>query len=312
VAAFLFRDAELQCPAPAGEAIAIDRALRELHPGASWNEVRRLVTTGKVSVDAAVVTESTTPVRSGATITLRLAAPARRRQPTAADWIVHVDAQLLVVNKPAGIASVPEHDEDESSLDRLLVAALRTRPGTSGGHLAVVHRIDKETSGLLVFARTTLARDHLKQQFRFHTTHRRYLALCVGTVQGGTFRTRLVKDRGDGKRGSTSNSQIGREAVTHVRVLQTSERASLVECRLETGRTHQIRVHLAEVGHPLYGEKVYVPRGMPLPPAPRLMLHAAELGFIHPATGESLRFVAPLPADIQQTALSLGLRPEST
>jgi len=311
VPAFVFRDGEFTCPAAPGTSLPLDRALRELHPGSSWNEVRRLITTGKVSVDGDVVTDPLVPVASDAALAVRLARPQRRALPQAASWILHSDSQVVVVDKPSGIASVPEEEGDERSLDRLLTRALRSTSKGGGGQLFVVHRIDKETSGVLVFARTAVARDALKQQFRFHTTHRRYLALCVGEVQSGTIRTRLVKDRGDGKRGSTNNAQLGREAITHVTALQHSPGATLVQCRLETGRTHQIRVHLAEAGHPLYGERVYVPKGMALPAAPRLMLHAAELGFAHPATGEQLRFSSPLPRDFLETARGLGLSPTS-
>ena len=168
-----------------------------------------------------------------------------------------------------------------------------------------MHRLDRETSGLLVFARTVLAERHLGQQFRQHTTLRSYLAVVHGNVSAETISSRLVRDRGDGRRGSTTNSQLGKTAVTHIRPLERIGPYTLIECRLETGRTHQIRIHLAESGHPLCGEKVYNQplHGQPKPDtsgAPRLALHAAELGFQHPVTGEMLKFEMPLPADLTE------------
>src|SRR5262249_31997338 len=158
-------------------------------------------------------------------------------------------------------------------------------------------RLDKETSGLVVFARTVAAERGLGKQFRAHTVHRRYLAVVPGYVPKQTIRTRLVRDRGDGRRGSTGLADQGKEAVTHVEPVERLPGYTLVACRLETGRTHQIRIHLAELGHPVCGEKVYGPR-TDTSGAPRLALHAAELGFRHPAIGEEMRWTMPLPPDL--------------
>jgi 23S rRNA pseudouridine1911/1915/1917 synthase len=168
-----------------------------------------------------------------------------------------------------------------------------------------VHRLDRDTSGLLVFARSVAAERQLAQQFRKHATHRRYLAIARGNVAAQTISTNLVRDRGDGRRGSTKLPDVGKQAVTHVKPIERIGDYTLVECRLETGRTHQIRIHLAERGHPLCGEKVYHQPlfGEPMPDtsgAPRLALHAAELGFEHPVTGERLRFQMPLPTDLRE------------
>jgi 23S rRNA pseudouridine1911/1915/1917 synthase len=168
-----------------------------------------------------------------------------------------------------------------------------------------VHRLDKETSGLVVFTRTWLAKQSLATQFRAHTVHRRYLAIAHGSVRAGTVRTHLVENRGDGLRGSARGTPppSARLAVTHIELLEQLRGASLVACRLETGRTHQIRIHLSESGHPLVGEGVYV-RGWrgPLIEAPRLMLHAAELGFVHPVTQRVVSWEQPLPEDIRAVA----------
>jgi 23S rRNA pseudouridine1911/1915/1917 synthase len=166
-----------------------------------------------------------------------------------------------------------------------------------------VHRIDRETSGLMIFARTVDAERLLGLQFRDHSLHRVYLAVALGNVTAQTFESNLIPDRGDGRRGSTRNPKLGKRAVTHVKPVERLEGYTVIECRLETGRTHQIRIHLSEAGHPLCGDKVYRGRfpGKPIADesgAPRLALHATELGFEHPITGEVLRFVMPLPPDL--------------
>jgi len=167
-----------------------------------------------------------------------------------------------------------------------------------------VHRLDKETSGVMVFTRTWLAKQSLTQQFRAHTAHRRYLAIAHGAVRARTLRSNLVADRGDGIRGSIPagvKRQGMQLAVTHVEPVEALRGATLVSCQLETGRTHQIRVHLSEAGHPIVGERVYV-RGYQgdVLPAPRMMLHAAELGFVHPATNVEVRFERPPPVDFEE------------
>jgi 23S rRNA pseudouridine1911/1915/1917 synthase len=166
-----------------------------------------------------------------------------------------------------------------------------------------VHRIDRDTSGLVVFARTPEAETDLGKQFRAHTVGRRYLAITRGRPAEGRIESWLVRDRGDGRRGSGSPGE-GQRAVTHVRVLEELGPCCLVECRLETGRTHQVRIHLGEAGAPLAGEKVY-DRPVNGPPAPdpsgspRVALHAAYLGFAHPTTGQWVEWESPLPEDLR-------------
>jgi 23S rRNA pseudouridine1911/1915/1917 synthase len=283
----------------------LDRWLRELLAGKSWNEVRRLARTGKVFIDGAPVLDPTSLVPAGAEIELRVNAPRATRTPSLPkSAILYVDAQVVVVEKPAGISTVPYDESETGTLDQLLMETLAERGRRAP--LGIVHRIDKETSGVVVFARTVAAKLALKNQFRFHTVGRRYVALAHGTVKSTTIVSRLVKDRGDGRRGSTDNEELGREAITHVTWLESLRGATLLECRLETGRTHQIRIHLAERGHPLVGERVYSKsyRGR-LIEAPRLMLHARELSFEHPSTGQSLRFDQRMPPDMQAVLASL-------
>jgi 23S rRNA pseudouridine1911/1915/1917 synthase len=303
----------------------LDAAVRALFE-ASWGRARAWIASGKVSVDGAVVLDERARVRKGAALAVDPRAPkprADRDLPPGA--IVFVDAQVVVVDKPPGISTVPyraagaagapSHGEDEKgTLDARVRAFLEAKHKGSGRPaLGVVHRIDKETSGLVVFTRTWGAKQHVSSQFRHHTTHRRYLAIVHGAVVAGTLatiRSHLVDDRGDGLRGSWERTKAGRAkkrpppsaqvAVTHVEVVEALEGATLVACRLETGRTHQIRVHLSEAGHPIVGERVYV-RGYDGPeiPAPRLMLHAAELGFVHPTTQREMRFTREMPEDMR-------------
>lgn len=277
----------------------LDRWLRELMPGKSWNEVRRFVRTGKVFVDGAAVLDPTRLIPAGAEVELRINAPRATRTPSLPrSAILHVDAQVVVVQKPAGISTVPYDENEHGTLDQLLMETLAERGRRAP--LGIVHRIDKETSGVVIFARTVAAKQALKNQFRFHTVGRCYTAIAHGAVWDQTISSRLVQDRGDGYRGSTENAELGREAITHVKRLEALKSATFVECRLETGRTHQIRIHLSERGHPLVGERVYSKsfKGQ-LIEAPRLMLHARELEFEHPSTGERLRFEQALPADMQ-------------
>jgi 23S rRNA pseudouridine1911/1915/1917 synthase len=286
----------------------LDRWLRELMPGKSWNDVRRLARTGKIFVDGVPLLDPTRLVAAGADVELRQNAPRATRTPSLPrSAILHLDAQVVVVEKPSGISTVPFDENERGTLDELVMETISERGRRAP--LGIVHRIDKETSGVVVFARTVAAKIALKNQFRFHTVGRRYVTIAHGDVTGGKITSHLVQDRGDGRRGSTDNEELGREAITHVKWLESLRGASLLECRLETGRTHQIRIHLSERGHPLVGERVYSKnyRGE-LIPAPRLMLHARELAFDHPTTGERLSFEQAMPADMQGVLASLRAR----
>ena len=176
---------------------------------------------------------------------------------------------------------------------------------SKSSRLRVVQRLDKETSGLLVFARTADAERGLGMQFFNHSVERKYLALIPGTIAPQSIESILVRDRGDGRRGSAPFSQPGKKAVTHVHIVEKFQAFTLVGCQLETGRTHQIRIHLAEKGSPVCGEKVYrtTSNGSILPDGsgfPRLALHAAELGFIHPISGEPMHWNMALPEDFSR------------
>jgi len=263
-----------------------------------------------VTVGGRVASQSDRAVRAGDLIELRLRAPRPRTarvQELEGDLLVYVDANVAVVRKPTGVSTVPFGDEGPEeelmTLDALVREVIAKRDKIRGrAPLGVVHRLDKVTSGLLVFARTVAAKKHLAQQFRVHSTHRLYLAIAHGDVRAQTIRSYLVENRGDGLRGSAKgNHREGQLAVTHVEPKLRLRGATLVACRLETGRTHQIRIHLSEAGHPLAGESVYIRHySEPRIEAPRLMLHAAELGFAHPEDDRPMRFSDPPPADFEE------------
>lgn len=308
----------------------LSAALREWLPKLSWSQVRKLIESRRVQVSGNLCVDQGRRLRLVDVVKLL---PQSAPPPVTAESVkIHyLDAHVVVVEKPSGVTST-RHSEEEGwparrkqlqpTLDELLPRLIARRESRGGQAAArarpvrAVHRIDRETSGLLVFARTAAAEQALTQQFRQHSTHRRYLAVVQGDVAAQTISTRLVRDRGDGRRGSTNLPNVGKPSVTHVRPLERFADYTLVECCLETGRTHQIRIHLAERGHPLCGEKVYhQPKfGPPLGDesgAPRLALHAAELGFQHPATGAALRFAMPLPDDLQAFVERLRGKAES-
>lgn len=223
--------------------------------------------------------------------------------------IVYEDDSIVVVNKPAGLTTMRHPDETAEFGERgkkylpvTLADLLPNLLGRPDRPLRAVHRIDRDTSGLVVFARTAKAEAKLTEQFREHSVERRYLALVRGQPRESRIETQLVRDRGDGRRGSSSD-ESGQRAITHVKLVEALGNFALVECRLETGRTHQIRIHLGETGTPLCGEKVYDRplHGQPLPDhssAKRPMLHAVRLGLVHPVTEEKMRWNSPVPRDM--------------
>ncbi len=284
--------------------------VREILPGTSWSQAKELCSGGRVFVDGALATDPARRIQAGEQVEVRTGGPGRRER-ALTDLIVHLDTEVAVVRKPAGILTVPfERDDRDTLLALARVAIRRIETGkgkTANLTLRAVQRLDKETSGLVVFARSIPAQRDLQEQLGAHTVTRRYLALVQGKAEDAVYETLLVPDRGDGLRGSwgvfrpargESPPVEAKEAVTRVQVLERLAKATLVACELETGRQHQIRIHLAEAGHPLVGETVYIRdwRG-PLLPAPRPMLHAAVLGFVHLRTGKSLRFEEPAPGD---------------
>ncbi len=285
---------------------AVVRAVTEL----SWAKTRDAIASGKISRNGVLERDEGSTVHLGDVVELVWTRPRADHAPLLGrDAFVHIDTHVVVVHKPSGMSTIPYDENESGTLDEAVRAELgrmNRGPRTQPPNLGIVHRIDKETSGLVVFTRTWLAKESLASQFRAHTTHRRYMALVHGKAFDRTFETHLLEDRGDGRRGSweytsrKSRSVEGQRSVTHVRVLEHLNGATLVECALETGRTHQIRIHLSESGNPLLGERVYMHPDLPRIPAPRLMLHAAELGFVHPDGDQPMKWFAPPPPDFQQ------------
>jgi 23S rRNA pseudouridine1911/1915/1917 synthase len=296
--------------------LTLARVVREAWSGASWNKARDLCRSGRVRVNGSVVTDAETRVPLGAEVSFDPEGPKARRGVLSDALFVHIDNEVVVVDKPAGLISVPFEPGDRDTLIDITRAALRRRgPRGFDPELGIVQRLDIDTTGLLVFTRSLRAKRALSQQFRVHSVHRRYLAITHGVPPDGTFSTTLLRDRGDGLRGSFGHFRPARglppaeaqHAVTHVRVLEPLRGAALVECRLETGRQHQIRIHLSEAGHPLIGERVYIrDYEGPRIAAPRPMLHARELGFEHPTSGREMRFTREPPADFLDAYRALG------
>lgn len=297
--------------------------LRLWMPGQTWSQVRKLIDGHRIKVNDDLVLDEARRLKQGDTVAVL---PHSERVPDLVDQIPlrHVDPHLVVVEKPAGISTVRHPAERDWLEDRRLLTPtlddlvmrqlgmrLPSKKHEPRPRLRIVQRLDKETSGLVVFARTVEAERGLGMQFRRHTVTRRYLTIVPGKVQARTIRSFLVRDRGDGRRGSTTFPNQGKEAITHIQVEETLPGYTLLSCRLETGKTHQIRIHLSELGHPVCGDKVYNrrPDGSILPDpsdAPRLALHATELGFIHPLTEEPMHWDMPLPPDLR--AFLDGLR----
>jgi 23S rRNA pseudouridine1911/1915/1917 synthase len=291
--------------------------LRGRLPGQSWKQIRQVVSGRRVKVNGELWLDPARRLKAGDTVEL-LGRAEKLPESFTDDLVVrHLDGHVVVVEKPSGINTVRHPSElnwkdvrrglSPTLQDRLqlAIAARLRQPARALSPLRKVHRLDKLTSGLVVFARSAVAERELGRQFKAHTVDRQYIAVVPGHPRPGTVRTWLVADRGDGRRGSSRNEGIGKLAITHLVAVKPLGEFSIISCRLETGRTHQIRIHLSELGHPVCGDPVYHIRrdGTKMPDesgAPRLALHAELLGFDHPTTGQRLRWEMPLPADLRE------------
>jgi len=301
-------------------------SLRLFLPSLSWSQIRRLIQQRRVQINGNLCVDEGRRVEQGDVIRVSqqpLAAPVTTQDVQ----LVYVDEQIVVVDKPPGVTTLRHYEEKEWSdqrkqrqptldefVDELLAGRTGKQPPSqrerriqkkASTHVRAVHRLDRDTSGLIVFARTPEAEVDLIRQFKKHTVDRAYIAIAHGRVEEQTIESYFVRDRGDSLRGSTSDPTApgAERAVTHVRPLEHLPGYSVVECRLETGRTHQIRIHLSERGHRLCGERTYMRSvgGTPVEDqsgATRQALHAAVLGITHPTTGQRLQFVSPLPRDM--------------
>jgi len=285
--------------------------------GVAWSRARRLCTDGRVTVNGQRCLDPALRVAPGTTVAVDQHAPRLRALPLAESAIVHSDRDTIVVDKPAGMLSVADEAGNKETLADYARTLLR-RTGAPGADapLGVVHRLDKDTSGLMVFARTAHAKRELARQFREHSIERVYHAVAHGAVAATRVETYFVLDRGDGLRGSYGHFRRpkgdapsdAKRAVTHIRPIAALEGCTLVECRLETGRQHQIRIHLSELGHPLVGERVYIRDYAAVRiDAARPLLHARTLGFVHPRSAERMVFEREPPDDF--LAMVESLRP---
>jgi 23S rRNA pseudouridine1911/1915/1917 synthase len=282
----------------------LDVALARLEPGLSRAQAQRLIDQGEIKV-AGVVVKAAHKLRAGERIEGRVPEPTPARveaQPIPL-VILHEDADLVVVDKPAGMVVHPAAGHAAGTLVNALLHHCQDLSGV-GGELrpGIVHRIDKDTSGVLVVAKHDRAHRALAAQWKVHSIDREYLALVRGAPRGerGTVDAPIGRHPTDRKRMST-NARVSRTAVTHWSVEESLRGATLLRVRLETGRTHQIRVHMASIGLPVLGDPVYG-GGRSFPAARglgRQALHAALLGFTHPTTGERVRFESPFPGDLR-------------
>jgi 23S rRNA pseudouridine1911/1915/1917 synthase len=315
--------------------------LRHWQPGLSWSEARRLLAARQIAVNGTLCQDEARRLRTNDVVEVagRALPLATRRDDICLRFR---DEHLVVVEKPAGLltelpaAARTAHRQGrpptptlDAILPRVIAEYEGHRPRRDADQIFIVHRLDRDASGLLVVARTPEVRDGLVRQFAARTPSRVYWAIVPGKIVAQTIRSQFVCDRGDGKRGSVSLRNAEKSsadsrtshapqsdfrspklAITHVRPLSSRRGHSLVECRLETGRTNQIRIHLAELGHPICGDVKYGPAPHSTQPAtppiaihptpPRLALHAIELSFVHPITGEDLHFVSEWPPDLER------------
>jgi 23S rRNA pseudouridine1911/1915/1917 synthase len=291
----------------------LDKALAEA-TGLSRARVQGLIDEGRVDVAGKTATAASMKVAADTPFRIIIAAamPAEALPEDIPLTIAYEDEHLIVVDKPAGMVVHPAVGNVTGTLVNALLHHCRGQlSGINGvARPGIVHRIDKDTSGLLVVAKSDAAHEGLAVQFAAHTVHRRYIAVCAGhpSPPEGTINARVGRSDSDRKKMTVlpNNSSRGKTAITHYTVLERLDDAAVIECRLETGRTHQVRVHCASIGHPLLGDPAYGRTPKSLRPVlerlgfARQALHAAELGFVHPLTGENIRFRSDLPPDMTE------------
>ena len=270
--------------------VQLDQRLRALYPDASGRSLKQWLATSRVRVNGAVVRRGDAPVGADDRVELAAPPPPACPQPLG---LLHEDQDILVVDKPSGLLSVATEGERTRTAYRLLRDWVAAR-GPAGARLFIVHRLDRETSGLIVFAKTVSAKRVLQSQFAARSVERVYVALVEGVppTMEGTLTSRLTEDRSLRVR-PTSDRRVGREAITRYRVVARRREGTLLELRLVTGRRGQIRAQLAAAGHPIAGDREHGARTDPLR---RLALHATRLGFAHPRGGRVVFESPPPPA----------------
>lgn len=300
--------------------LRIDKFLMNLIQNATRNKIQNAATNGDIYVNDVAV-KSNYKVKPFDVVTIMLTHPPYENRIDPEDIplnIVYEDDALLLINKPPGLVVHPGHGNYTGTLVNALAFHFQNLPMNSSERPGLVHRIDKDTSGLLVIAKTEAAMTHLAKQFEAKTSEREYVALVWGNVkeEQGTIEgniARHVKDRM--QMAVFANPEVGKPAVTHYKVLERFGYVTLISCILETGRTHQIRVHLKHIGHTLFNDERYggnlILKGTTFTKykqfidncfkiLPRQALHAKTLGFVHPTTGKMMRFDTELPLDMQE------------
>ncbi len=297
----------------------LDRALATALPALSRERIKALIASGQVRRgDGALLRDPAVKARAGDSFAVVVPEPTPAHN-VAQDLdlvVVHEDDHLIVIDKPAGMVVHPAAGNPDGTLVNALLHHCGGSLSGIGGvaRPGIVHRIDKDTSGLLVAAKTDRAHEGLARQFAAHSIDRRYLAIVAGRPKAdGTIDANLARSEANRKKVAIVATGRGRRAVTHWRLCEVMRSSALVECRLETGRTHQIRVHMASIGHSLLGDPVYG-RSRPEHRAllkrlgfERQALHAARLGFIHPVDSRSLSFDSRMPGDMQELLSALAV-----
>lgn len=297
----------------------LDRALASAIPTLSRERLKTLVASGQVACGGTLARDPAQKVVPDTVYTVTVPAPTPAHN-VAQDiplTIAYEDDHLIVIDKPAGLVVHPAAGNFDGTLVNALLHHCRGSLSGIGGveRPGIVHRIDKDTSGLIVAAKTDPAHEGLAAQFRRHSIDRRYRAIVAGIPRhlNGTVDAALARSAANRQKIAIVEPDRGRRAVTHWSLLTKLNRAALVECRLETGRTHQVRVHMASLGHPLLGDQSY---GKNRPEHSALLarlgftrqaLHAQRLGFIHPVTHEALAFESNIPADMQELFSELSV-----
>jgi len=298
----------------------LDKALAEAS-GLSRERIKALMGLGRVLLNGKPAAQASFKPAAGTefAITVPAITPDEAQAEDIPLSVVFEDEHLIVIDKPAGLVVHPAVGNYDGTLVNALLHHCKGQLSGIGGvaRPGIVHRIDKDTSGLLVVAKSDVAHEGLARQFEEHSIERAYLALVGGNPlpPAGTVTGAIARSNSDRKKMALVKDGRGKHAVTHYATLESFTGAALVECRLETGRTHQVRVHMTSLGHPLLGDPAYGRTPAKLKPLlaehkfARQALHAAILGFVHPVTGARLRFESPLPADME--ALLVDLRNNS-
>lgn len=277
----------------------IDKCIAALIDSLSRSFIQKLIRDGKVSVNGQIV-KANYRVKTDDDVSFALP---RAQEPDIEPEdipldILYEDDDVLVVNKPKGMVVHPAAGHYSGTLVNAVMFHCSGNLSGINGVMrpGIVHRIDKDTTGSIIICKNDIAHQSIAQQLKEHTIVRRYRAIVQGVIkeEEGCIDAPIGRDQNERKKMAV-NPKNGKEAVTHFQVLKRFSSHTYIECRLETGRTHQIRVHMASVGHPLLGDSVYGPKKCPYPSLEGQTLHAMILGFVHPRTGEYVETCAPLP-----------------